>query len=345
MKPQYFLLLLFGSSLYWMYLLYKPFLLTILIAALLAISTAKVQAYFTTLTKSRLFGAVINTGLLAILFFVPLGYFLANLTLKLNHLDPASISKMIHAVKAFLLQPPTYLAFIKPYVADITTHIQLNDVVSKALSLAGSVGVYSAGFLKNTILIIIFYFFAQYYGGAIVNFTKKIIKFSDNESALIVYELSSVMSTVFYSILATAIFEGALFGIAVGYLGYNGLLYGIMYGFTSLIPVVGGVIMWLPFALYELSQGHTNEAIFISLYSIIVISVIADTFIKPIIIKEINVRLIRSNVDLNELIIFFAIIAGLASFGFWGMILGPAITSFFMALIKLIEMKSKTITE
>ncbi len=345
MKPQYFLLLLFGSSMYWMYLLYKPFLLTFLIAALLAISTAKVQAYFTILTKSRLLGAIINTFLLAVLFFVPLGYFLTNLTLELNHLDPTIISKAIHTIKAFLIQPPQYLAFIKPYVGDIVSHIQLNNMASRALSLAGAVGVYSAGFLKNTFLIIIFYFFAQYYGEAIVKFTKKIIKFSDNESGLIIYELSSVMSTVFYSILATAILEGALFGIAVSYLGYNGLLYGIMYGFTSLIPVVGGVVMWLPFALYELSLGHTNEAVFISVYSIIIISVIADTFIKPIIIKEINTRLIRSNVELNELIIFFAIIAGLASFGFWGMILGPAITSFFLALIKLIEVKSNGIIE
>jgi predicted PurR-regulated permease PerM len=44
--------------------------------------------------------------------------------------------------------------------------------------------------------------------------------------------------------------------------------------------------------------------------------------------------------QLNEIVIFFAILAGLATFGFWGMILGPAITSFFLALLKLVEAKS-----
>ena len=148
------------------------------------------------------------------------------------------------------------------------------------------------------------------------------------------------MSTVFYSILATAMFEGALFGIAVSFMGYNGLLFGIMYGFASLIPVVGGVIMWLPFAAYEYSLGNVDAALFISVYSIVMISVIADTFIKPIIIREINIRFIKSSLKMNELVIFFAILAGLATFGFWGMILGPAITSFFLALLKLVEAKS-----
>ena len=45
MKPQYFIAILFATSLYWMYLLYSPFILTILIAALLAISTSSIQSY------------------------------------------------------------------------------------------------------------------------------------------------------------------------------------------------------------------------------------------------------------------------------------------------------------
>jgi predicted PurR-regulated permease PerM len=158
------------------------------------------------------------------------------------------------------------------------------------------------------------------------------------------FEMRSSMSVVFYSILATAVFQGALFGIAIEYMGYNGLLFGIMYGFASLIPVIGGVIMWLPFSLFELSLGNTENALFIALYTIIVISVVADTFIKPIIIKIINQKLIKPQEKINELIIFFAILAGLATFGFWGMIIGPAITVLFLTLMKISEAQSEEIT-
>jgi predicted PurR-regulated permease PerM len=150
------------------------------------------------------------------------------------------------------------------------------------------------------------------------------------------------MSVVFYSIILNAMFQGVLFGVAISFMGYNGLLFGIMYGFASLIPVIGGVIMWLPFTLYEFSLGNNSNALFIALYSIVMISIIADTFIKPLIIKEINTRVLKEDdAKMNELVIFFAIIAGLTTFGFWGMILGPAITALFLTILKLFEARTK----
>jgi predicted PurR-regulated permease PerM len=100
-------------------------------------------------------------------------------------------------------------------------------------------------------------------------------------------------------------------------------------------------LMWVPFMIYELTLGHTGNALVIALYSIIVISIIADTFIKPMIIKYIGLNFIKSSTKINELLVFFSILAGLTAFGFWGMVLGPAITAFFMALLKLYELREE----
>ena len=342
MKSQYFIAILFATSLYWMYLLYEPFLLVMTIAALLAISTAGINNYFGQLFSSRLLAAILSSLLLAILFFAPLGYFLATFTIKLNHLEPNSLKNIELYINGFIANPPKYLLFLKPYLSDFLKGIDINSLTTDALHLAAKIGTFSAGFLKNAFLVIIFYFFALYNGSAIVEFLKRIVQMSVEESTLLGRELSSVMSVVFYSIITTAMFEGVLFGIAVSFIGYDGLLFGIMYGFASLIPVIGGILMWLPFMIYEFSIGHNANAIFIALYSIIVISIIADTFVKPLIIKEINNRLLKENdAKLNELVIFFAIFAGLATFGFWGMILGPAITAFFLAILKLFEARTQ----
>ena len=342
MKSQYFIAILFATSLYWMYLLYEPFLMVMTIAALLAISTASINNYFENMFSSRLLGAFVSSLLLAILFFAPLGYFLTTLTIKLNHLEPDTLKNIELYINSLIANPPKFLLFLKPYLVDSLQGIDIKSLTANALHVAAIVGTFSAGFVKNAFLVIIFYFFALYNGTHIVEFLKRAIQMSVEESTLLARELSSVMSVVFYSIIATAMFEGALFGIAVSFLGYNGLLFGIMYGFASLLPVVGGVLMWLPFMVYEFSIGNNASAIFIAVYSIIVISIIADTFIKPLIIKEINNKLLEENdTRLNELIIFFAIIAGLATFGFWGMILGPAITAFFLAILKLFEARTK----
>jgi len=164
---------------------------------------------------------------------------------------------------------------------------------------------------------------------------KNFLPMDDEEGSRVLTEISSTMEIVFYSILVTAIFEGILFGAMVSFFGFDGLLFGIIYGFASLIPIVGGAIVWMPLSLFAWSSINANAGIFIALYSIVVISIIADTFIKPIIIKYVKDNILKSSVKINELLIFFSILAGMSSYGFWGMILGPAITSFLIAMSRV----------
>ena len=110
---------------------------------------------------------------------------------------------------------------------------------------------------------------------------------------------------------------------------------GILFAFTSLVPVVGGLLAWGPISLYEFANGNTAAAIVIAVYTIVVISIVADTFLKPIVIKFINDRLVKIPTKINELLLFFSMIAGISTFGFWGLILGPAIVTFFISTIKL----------
>ena len=123
------------------------------------------------------------------------------------------------------------------------------------------------------------------------------------------------------------------------------MLFGVLYGFASLIPVVGGIIMWLPIVIYEATTGSSANAIIIAVYSIIIISVIADTFIKPMIIKYINQKVVKTPTSLNELLIFFSIVAGLSTFGFWGMIIGPAMVTFFISTMHLLKKYSDDFKE
>lgn len=342
MKPQFFIAILFATSLYWMYLLYTPFLLSITIAALLAISTSNVQNFFEKYIKSKIFSALASSIILAILFFAPLGYFLTTLSVQLHSVDQATLMKVESSIRTMIESPPEYLNFLLPYSKDIIQDVNINNITALALSATGKIGALSAGFIKNAFLVIIFYFFAQYNGSSIVEFLKRVIQISVDETTLMAKELSAVMSVVFYSIIMTAMLEGALFGIAISFMGYNGLLFGIMYGFASLIPVIGGILMWLPFMIYEFAIGDTQNAIFIAIYSVLVISIIADTFVKPLIIKDINAKLLKEDdAKMDELLIFFAIIAGLSTFGFWGMILGPAITALFLTILKLFEARSR----
>ena len=342
MKPQYFVAILFGFSLYWMYFLYQPFLSSMTIAGLLAISTSNIQNFLEKKINSKLLATLISSLLLAILFFGPFVYILTTLTMMLKSVNMSYIMEFESFIKQNLTNPPEMFRAFQPYTRELIANIDLKDGISKIVSWTGHIGAFSAGFLKNAFLMIVFYFIAQYHSGVIVNFIKRISQMNEYDSSILSKELSSVMNVVLYSIVVTAAFEGFLFGIAVSFLGYNGLFFGILFGFASLVPIVGAALMWIPFMVYEFFLGDVYSAIFIALYTVIVISIIADTFIKPLIIQKINKLLLAQNeTQLDSLVIFFAMIAGLSTFGFWGMILGPAITAFFLAILKVFEARTK----
>jgi predicted PurR-regulated permease PerM len=344
MKKEHFTLVLLLIVSYGIYVLYEPFWMSIIVASLLAISTHHIQMGFLHLTKSRFWASALSTIMLGLLFFAPLGYFLFHISVMMQNLDPTMMSTIESKFRLWLTQLPPSLYRFEAKMEASLAGFDPTAFSQNIIAYASQIGSFAMSFLSGTLFILIFYFVAHYYGREIFEFFKRSAHFPQQESTLIMFEMRSSMSVVFYSILATAVFQGALFGIAIEYMGYNGLLFGIMYGFASLIPVIGGVIMWLPFSLFELSLGNTENALFIALYTIIVISVVADTFIKPIIIKIINQKLIKPQEKINELIIFFAILAGLATFGFWGMIIGPAITVLFLTLMKISEAQSEEIT-
>jgi predicted PurR-regulated permease PerM len=343
MKKEYFTLILLILVSYGIYYLYEPFWMSIIVASLLAISTHHIQLGFFQLTRSRFWASAFSTLMMGLLFFAPLGYFLFQFSNMLQHFNPAIMRIMELKLKGWLSNLPPSLSHVEAKIEASMIGFDPTALSQHIIAYASQIGSFTMSFFSGTLFILIFYFIANYYGKAIFEFFKRSAHFPQQESTLIIFEMRSSMSVVFYSILATAVFEGALFGIAIQYIGYNGLLFGIMYGFASLIPVIGGVVMWLPFTLFELSLGNTEDALFIALYTIIVISLIADTFIKPIIIKIINQKLIKPQDKINELIIFFAIIAGLATFGFWGMIIGPAITVLFLTLMKITEAQNTEI--
>jgi predicted PurR-regulated permease PerM len=241
------------------------------------------------------------------------------------------ITDMTAMIKAFVEGIPYLKEWVQSSLSDerIAEYIKASTLY---MTTAGSVGL---GFVKNMIFVLVFYFLINYYGERFFELIRALMPVSKMKSAKMIHEISSTMEVVFYSIIVTAIFEGFLFGIMVSQFGFNGLLFGVIYGFASLVPIIGGAVVWLPMALYSWTKIDANTAIVIVTYSIIVISIIADTFVKPIIIKIIKEDLLKSTIEINEIVIFFSILAGMSTYGFWGMILGPAITSFLIAIMKI----------
>jgi len=321
----------FGLSLWGAYSVYQPFLFPIVIAMLLTMATYNITKKLTKRFNSRVVSSIIATLLLILLIFVPILYITGVSVDYLTHIDKDSIREATKYIKQILHAIPYSDELSSEFFKDDEIITSIKSYASY-LTSASSAGI---GFIKNIFFVLVFYFIINVYGDRVFVLIQSLVPIPTIKSTKIISSVSSTMEVVFYSIIVTAIFEGLLFGLFIQFFGFDGLLFGIIYGFASLIPVIGGVIVWLPISIYAWNNISPELAVQIASYSVIVISIIADTFIKPMIIKIVQKDMLKCASDVNELLIFFSIIAGMASYGFWGMILGPAITSFLIAMTRI----------
>ena len=323
-------IVLFALGLFAAYSIYKPFIMPIAVAMLLSMATTNLTRNITKYVNSKKIATAIMTLLMIILILAPIAYIATTGINYATQFDVNSISTILVKTKQLVKDIP----YVGEWAQKYLTLEQVLPIVQESSIYIGKLGTKGLTFMKDSFLVVVFYSFIVYHQDKITQFLRNIISTSRRESMLMLDEVSSTMEIVFFSIIVTAIFEGLLFGIFISFYGFNGLLLGFIYGFASLIPVVGGVIVWLPVSMLSWSNIDSSAAITIALYSVIVISFIADTLIKPIIIKVIKERFLKSTTKIDELLIFFSIVAGMGSYGFWGMILGPAITTFVITTTK-----------
>ena len=305
--------------------LFKPYLLDIFIAALLAVAVSNVQIAFLSLTKNRkTLSSALTTSVLLCLFIAPLLYAVVEIAKYAAGFDINNVTKTIEFIKNYDFRMPESINFLEPKIKEFIGGLDIKMLFSQLATNLASLGKLSLKFGVDMIIILVFFFFCNLYGNELISYLKYALPLKQDDTESILSEVGNVMSVVFYSTIANMIIQGFLFAIIT-----------IFFSFASLIPVVGGILAWAPISIYEFANGNTAAAITIAIYTIVVISFAADTLLKPLVIKFINSKLVKIPTKINELLIFFAMLAGITTFGFWGVILGPAIVTFFISTIKL----------
>lgn len=123
----------------------------------------------------------------------------------------------------------------------------------------------------------------------------------------------------------TASLQGLVAWIAYALMGVpESFLLGVTTTICSFIPAVGSALVWGPVALYLfLYQGSVVAGVILILVGIFIIGGI-DSLVKPF--------FYRSSYKMHPFLIFLSMLGGLFWLGFWGLLLGPVMTAFFLTL-------------
>lgn len=115
----------------------------------------------------------------------------------------------------------------------------------------------------------------------------------------------------------TSLIQGAV--AAIGYIitGVpSALVLGLATAFASLIPSVGSGLVWVPVTAGLAMSGRTGAALVLLLIGGVVCTV--DNVLRPLLMQYGNLRL-------HGLVLFIAMLGGMAVFGGGGLLLGPLI--------------------
>jgi predicted PurR-regulated permease PerM len=189
---------------------------------------------------------------------------------------------------------------------------------------AFSIGQNTFAFIVNLLVTTYIAFFLIRDGEALARTMRHAIPLAPEHKKELVAKFATVIRATVKGSLLVAAIQGLLGGIAFWFLGVGAaLLWGVLMGFLSLVPVVGSALVWLPVAIYFLVTGATWQGITLLAYGVLVIGLV-DNLLRP--------GLVGKDTRMPDYVVMVTTLGGVAVFGINGFIVGPAIAAMFIAV-------------
>jgi predicted PurR-regulated permease PerM len=186
----------------------------------------------------------------------------------------------------------------------------------------GAVQVVAGTFVT---LFIMFYFFRD--GEQIVSRLKYLIPMEDQYEEALILRFVSVSRATIKGSLLIGLIQSTIGAFTLWIFGIQSpVLWWVVMVILSMIPMFGAWLVMHTAAVVQLIAGHVGQAIGIFLVTVCVISII-DNVLRP--------RLVGQFTGMHDLIVFFAALGGIATFGPLGVIAGPIIAAFFVTILEI----------
>jgi len=310
----------------------RPFLVTVLLAAILS---AFVQPLFRgalRLTRGR---RSLASGLtLIIVTFVVvipfLGFLviLANQALHVSQEVGPKISAWIQgqgSLPEFLHRIPG-IDKLEPY---------RDQIVSKLGELASGIGSFlvaglssvtrgTVQFLFHLFLLLYSAYFFIKDGGSILSRILYYAPLGHEDEVRLLDRFVSVTRATLKGTLLVGIIQGGAAGLGFAVAGISSAIFwGTLMAILSIIPGIGIGLVWVPWVIYLIVSGHVTTGILLTAWCTLFAGTV-DNFLRP--------RLVGKDTQMSELLILLSTLGGILLFGIVGFILGPIVAALFVTI-------------
>jgi predicted PurR-regulated permease PerM len=313
-----------GICLYLCYLIASPFLSALAWALALAIITHPLHRWINGRIRHPNIAATLSVLLVAIVILGPVVFVTHNLvqqaTASAEQIKAASTDGLL---KLIAERNPR----VAPALAWLETTVDVSGQIERAAGgiasfMTGS--IWAVGELLITLFLLFFLLRDRDRGLAAL---RSVVPLSESEANKILRRVADTIHATVFGTLMVAAVQGTLGGLMFWWLGLPApLLWGVIMGLLAIVPVLGAFMIWVPAALFLGLQGDWGKALILTVWGTVVIGLI-DNLLYPM--------LVGKKLRLHTVLVFIAIVGGLALFGGSGLILGPVVLAITDALIEI----------
>jgi len=196
-------------------------------------------------------------------------------------------------------------------------------------AVASSVITGSAWFITQivTMVVVLFYFLRDQ--EIILVKLRAIVPLAECEADRVFLRIAQTIRVSVCGKVLVASIQGSLGGLIFWWLGLPApVFWGFVMALLSVVPVLGAFVIWVPAAIALASQGMWTRALILAGWGLLVVHPV-DNFLGPV--------LVGTTLRLHTLLIFFAVVGGMAAFGASGIVLGPVTLAVTLSLMEIWE--------
>jgi predicted PurR-regulated permease PerM len=200
--------------------------------------------------------------------------------------------------------------------------------VSESLQAAAPELLASSGRAAfHTAVMLLALYFLLLDGRRVVEWLWSVSPLQARQTKELLTEFRSVSQASIVGTAVAALFQGVLMTIGMAIVRIpHPLFFGLLTAVASFVPLVGTAIVWVPACVLLAVTGHATSAVVLAAWSLIFV-VGGEHVGKPLLLK--------GGVEMHTGLVFLSLLGGLEVFGLLGIILGPLIFAFFLALLRM----------
>jgi predicted PurR-regulated permease PerM len=200
-------------------------------------------------------------------------------------------------------------------------------VLKTAATLSGSVALGVFGTVVSFVMMLFLLFFFLQDGRSMLASLTRLIPMEPGRRAELLKYLADVTRAVVFGSTATALIQGIFVGVGFAIVGLpSPIVFGVLATIAAFLPA-GAAAVLVPAVIYLMFAGRWGAATFMAIWTVAMWLV--ENILRPL--------LTAHRAEVSTLAIFVGAIGGAAAFGILGLVIGPVLLSFAVALLRFAE--------